>query len=150
MSTADPPDDAPHVRRDGAGRLYAQADELPDLPAVLAHAHLLADLHVTSTAEDAGVAGRARGWTLGFTCQGHAFAIRTDYHAGVTVYSAADPGCPEPLFRGVVAHFDGMGPAVPTWVPPPPLTGRRLLLLFLAALAVAAPLVVFLVLFRKP
>lgn len=54
------------------------------------------------------------------------------------------------LLRDVVAHFEEMGPPVPTWVPPPALTGLRLLLLFLAALAVAAPLVVFLVLSRKP
>lgn len=95
MSTAGPPDDVPVIRQDGSGRLHAQAEELPDQPAVLAHACLLAGLQVRGTAEDAGVTGRVRGgWTLEFTCQGHAFAIRTDYHAGVMLYSANGPDCP--------------------------------------------------------
>jgi hypothetical protein len=54
------------------------------------------------------------------------------------------------LLREVVAHFEGCRPPLACWVPPPPLGGRRLLLLFLIALAVAVPLAVFLVLFRKP
>ena len=48
-----------------------------------------------------------------------------------------------------MAHFEGCWPPLASWVPPPALGGRRLLL-FLIALAVAVPLAVFLVLFRKP
>lgn len=64
-------------------------------------------------------------------------------------YSSPDADCPELLFREVVAHFKAVRQSPPAYVPPPPLTGRRLLLMVLVALAVAVPLVVFLVFFRR-
>jgi len=133
-----------------AGRLL-EAAALPDLPAVLEHARRLAGLAVTDTTYHAGIPGRVSGdWTLEFSYRGHRFDIHTNYHAGLTLYSASDPDCPEPLLREVVAHFEGCRPPLASWVPPPPLGGCRLLLVFLIALAVAVPLAVFLVLFRKP
>src|SRR5262245_33502974 len=50
MSSADPPGEALEVLRDGAGRLYADADPLPDLPRVLDHACGLDGLVVADAA----------------------------------------------------------------------------------------------------
>src|SRR5262245_44464259 len=148
MSTADPPGEGLEVLRDGAGWLYADADPLPKLRRVVDHARSLEGLAVADS--ESRPSWRTGGeWILTFTCQGHRFGIHTDYHAQVSRYSSPDPDCPEPLFRDVVAHFEGIWLLPPAWVPPPPLTGRRLLLLILVALAIAVPLVVFLVLFRK-
>lgn len=148
MSTADPPGEALEVLRDGAGRLYADADPLPELSRVLGHARSLEGLAVADT-EDRPSRRTGGEWTLTFTFHGHRFGIHTDYHAQVSRYSSPDPDCPEPLFREVVAHFEAVWLIPPTWVPPPPLTVRRFLLLVLVALAVALPLAIFLVLFRR-
>ena len=51
MSTADPPGEALEVLRDGAGRLYADAEPLSDLPRVLEHARRLDGLAVADTAD---------------------------------------------------------------------------------------------------
>lgn len=149
MSTADPPGESLEVLRDGAGWLYADAAPLPDLPEVVEHARGLEGLAVADS--DSRPSRRTGGeWTLPFTHQGHRFGIHTDHHAQVSRYSSPDADCPEPLFREVVAHFEGIWLLSSAQVPPSPLTGRRLFLLVLVALAIAAPLVVFLVLFRKP
>lgn len=148
MSFAEPPGAALEVLRDGAGWLYADADPLPELRQVVDHARGLEGLVVADS--ERRPSRRTGGeWILTFTYQGHRFGIHTDYNAQVSRYSSPDADCPEPLFREVVAHFEGIWLLPPTRVPPPPLTGRRLLLLVLVALAVAVPLVVFLVLFRR-
>jgi hypothetical protein len=148
MSSADLPGEALEVLRDGLGRLYADTEPLPELPQVLEHARRLEGLTV---ADSAGRHSRDAGWewTLTFSYRGHRFGIHTSYHAGLSRYSSPDAECPDPLLREVVGYFEGMRLLPPTWVPPPPLTGRRLLLLVLVALAVAAPLTVFLVLSRR-
>jgi hypothetical protein len=143
MSFAEPPADAPEVRPDSGGRMHVEGEHLSDLPQVLEQARGLEGLVVTGTAQGSGH------WTLECTFRGHRFDIHTNYHAGLTVYSACDPDCPELLLREIVDYFECSRPPLPPWQPPPPLDGRRLLLLFLVALAVAVPLVVFLVLLRK-
>jgi hypothetical protein len=148
MSSVDPPGGTLEILRDGAGRLYAEADPLPNLPRVLDHARGLAGLAVADATDRPSRHGGGE-WLLTFTYQGHRFGIHTTYSAGVSLYSSPDAACPEPLFRAVVAHFEGLRALRPTWVPPPALTGRRLMLLVLIALAVAAPLAVFLVLSRQ-
>lgn len=149
MSTVEPPGEALDALRDGAGRLYADADPLPELRQVVDHARGLEGLAVADP--DSRPSRRTGGeWILTFTYQGHQFGIHTDYHAQVSRYSSHDADCPETLFRQVIAHFEGVRLLLPAWVPPPPLTGRRLLLLLvLVALALAVPLVAFLVLFRR-
>jgi hypothetical protein len=122
---------------------------LPELPRVVEHARGLEGLAVADS--ERRPSRRTGGeWILTFTYRGHRFGIHTDYHAQVSRYSSPDPDCPEPLFREVVTHIEGVWLVPPTWVPPPPLTGRRLLMLVLVGLAVAIPLLVFLVLIRKP
>lgn len=143
MSTPDRPDEVVEFQRDGAGRQYLEAEVLPELSTVLSHAGRLPGLTVTDTTQSSGE------WILTFTYQGHRFGIHTVYDADVSLYSTPDPDCPEALLREVVVHLEGSRVPRTPWVPPPPLDGRRLLWLFLVALAVAVPLVVFLVLFRK-
>ena len=150
MSSASPPDEVPAIGLDSNGRLHVEAACLPDLPQVLERARRLVGLAVTATAHQPGTRRVSGHWTLGFSYRGRRFVIHTNYHAGLTVYSASDPDCPESLLREVVDHFEGSWPSGAAGVPPPPLGGRRLGLLFLLALAVAVPLTVFLVLFRKP
>jgi hypothetical protein len=147
MSSAD----LPEVRRTRTDRMYVEAEVLPDLTVVREHASRLAGLVVTKATQQPGFWGRAGvEWTLEFSYRNHPFSIHTNYHAGLSLYGAADPDCPELLLREVVAHFEDLRVLPPTWVPPPPLGGSRLLVLFLIALAVAVPLTVFLVLFRRP
>lgn len=147
MSTADLPGEPPDVLRDGAGRLYADADPLPELSRVLEHVHSLEGL-VVAHVEDRPSRRTGGEWMLMVTFQSRRFGIHTDYHAQMSRYSSSDPDCPEELFRQVVALFEGIRLLPPTWVPPPPLTVRRLFLLVFVALAVAVPLVVLLVLSR--
>jgi len=149
MASAELPSEAFAVLRDGAGRLYADAEPLPDLPQVLEHARRLASLTVSATSNQPS--RRSGGaWTLTFIYRDRQFGIQTDYHAALTLYTSADADCPEPLLREVIAHFEGLRLLPSTWVPPPPLTGHRLLILVLVALVLAIPFVVFLVLLRKP
>jgi hypothetical protein len=151
VSPSDLPDDVHEVRRTRAGQLYVDAEVLPDLSVVREHARRLDALVITGTTAQPRFLGRAGvEWTLEFSYRDQPFLIYTNYHEGLSRYGAVGPGCPEPLLREVVAHFESLQPPYGKWVPPPPLGGRRLLLLLLFALAVTVPLTVFLVLFRRP